>query len=290
MGIRFVYSRRHPALGLRGRGGAADVASLGRELTGKLLNKRVELRGLLAAALVSGAVGGRGSRGPPGRPHRRGLRRPAPDRGAWWSTMRSAASTGVKVEIAATRSRADPRADVAHDARRRQGHALHLPRPQPVQSFWMRNTLIPLDMVFIDRRLRVVGVVERAEPQTLTSRGVGEPSMYVLEVPGGWHRPQRGAGWIDHRAGGRAEGADRAALRTSRLSSPRRGRAACAEERRAGVVEVLLALRRVLADLVDGVVVQHQGPARHHEIWIVLEILELRVQPLVLPCAQAWLQ
>jgi uncharacterized protein len=55
-----------------------------------------------------------------------------------------------------------------------------------VQSFWMRNTLIPLDMVFVDRRLRVVGVVQWAEPRTLTSRSVGKPSVYVLEVPGGW--------------------------------------------------------------------------------------------------------
>jgi uncharacterized protein len=55
-----------------------------------------------------------------------------------------------------------------------------------VQSFWMRNTLIPLDLLFIDRQLRVVGVVQWAEPRTLTSRTVGKPSLYVLEVPGGW--------------------------------------------------------------------------------------------------------
>ncbi len=55
-----------------------------------------------------------------------------------------------------------------------------------VQSFWMRNTLIPLDMLFVDQRIRVVGVVQWAEPQTLTSRTVGKPSLYVLEVPGGW--------------------------------------------------------------------------------------------------------
>ena len=55
-----------------------------------------------------------------------------------------------------------------------------------VQSFWMRNTLIPLDLVFIDRKLKVVGVVQWAEPRTITSRTVGKPSLYVLEVPGGW--------------------------------------------------------------------------------------------------------
>jgi uncharacterized membrane protein (UPF0127 family) len=55
-----------------------------------------------------------------------------------------------------------------------------------VQSFWMRNTLVPLDMLFIDRKLQVVGVVQWAEPRTLTPRTVDRPSLYVLEVPGGW--------------------------------------------------------------------------------------------------------
>lgn len=53
-------------------------------------------------------------------------------------------------------------------------------------SFWMRNTLIPLDMIFIGEDGRVVGIVERAEPLTLTQRSVGKPSRYVLEVNGGW--------------------------------------------------------------------------------------------------------
>jgi uncharacterized protein len=57
---------------------------------------------------------------------------------------------------------------------------------ETVQSFWMRNTLIPLDMLFIDKRGKVVGVVQWAEPKTLSSRTVGKPSIYVLEVPGGW--------------------------------------------------------------------------------------------------------
>jgi uncharacterized membrane protein (UPF0127 family) len=55
-----------------------------------------------------------------------------------------------------------------------------------VQSFWMRNTLIPLDMIFINSAGRIVGIVERAEPRTLTSRSVGVSGRYVLEVPGGW--------------------------------------------------------------------------------------------------------
>lgn len=53
-------------------------------------------------------------------------------------------------------------------------------------TFWMRNTLIPLDMIFVQKDLKIAGIVENAVPQTLESRGPGRPSMYVVEVPGGW--------------------------------------------------------------------------------------------------------
>jgi uncharacterized membrane protein (UPF0127 family) len=53
-------------------------------------------------------------------------------------------------------------------------------------SFWMKNTLIPLDMIFISADGRVVGVHANAKPYSLASVSVGVPSRYVLEVPGGW--------------------------------------------------------------------------------------------------------
>ena len=53
-------------------------------------------------------------------------------------------------------------------------------------SFWMKNTLIPLDMLFIGADGRIVGIVQNAEPQSLDTRDVGAPSQYVLELPGGW--------------------------------------------------------------------------------------------------------
>lgn len=58
--------------------------------------------------------------------------------------------------------------------------------PQERQlSFWMKNTLIPLDIVFVSRDWRVVGVVENATPLSEESRGVPQPSQYVLEFIGG---------------------------------------------------------------------------------------------------------
>ncbi len=53
-------------------------------------------------------------------------------------------------------------------------------------SFWMKNTLIPLDMLFITADKTVAGIVHQAVPKSEESRTVGVPSQYVLEVPGGY--------------------------------------------------------------------------------------------------------
>jgi len=63
---------------------------------------------------------------------------------------------------------------------------LFLYQDEGIRVFWMRNTLIPLDMIFISADLRVAGVVENAERLTDTQRQVGKPAQYVLEVNGGF--------------------------------------------------------------------------------------------------------
>ena len=53
------------------------------------------------------------------------------------------------------------------------------------QSFWMKNTLIALDIIFIDEEWAVLGVSANAQPQTLSSRSVRGISKYVLELKAG---------------------------------------------------------------------------------------------------------
>ena len=55
---------------------------------------------------------------------------------------------------------------------------------EPV-TFWMKNTYIPLDMVFIARDGVVTRVVDRAEPLTETPIPSGAPCAAVLELNGG---------------------------------------------------------------------------------------------------------
>ncbi len=52
-------------------------------------------------------------------------------------------------------------------------------------TMWMRNTYIPLDMIFIDSLGRVVNVAERTIPETLTVVPSAAPAVAVLEVPAG---------------------------------------------------------------------------------------------------------
>ena len=52
--------------------------------------------------------------------------------------------------------------------------------------FWMKNTKVSLDMLFLDSSGTVVGIITKAKPGSEQSLTVGLPSRYVLEVPGGY--------------------------------------------------------------------------------------------------------
>ncbi len=55
---------------------------------------------------------------------------------------------------------------------------------QPV-AFWMQNTLIPLDMVFIRRDGRIANIAQRTIPLSTDTVPSSEPVRFVLEVNGG---------------------------------------------------------------------------------------------------------
>ncbi|SIQ79291.1 hypothetical protein SAMN05880590_107203 [Rhizobium sp. RU35A] len=52
-------------------------------------------------------------------------------------------------------------------------------------SMWMRNTLLPLDMLFIDAAGRVVNIHQGAVPLSEAIISSGGPVNYVLELKGG---------------------------------------------------------------------------------------------------------
>ena len=72
------------------------------------------------------------------------------------------------------------RTDLPRDA----GMLFLFERPGPA-TFWMKNTPLSLDMLFLDAQGRVCGLIERAEPFSLDPRPSGCDALAVLEVNGG---------------------------------------------------------------------------------------------------------
>ncbi len=65
-----------------------------------------------------------------------------------------------------------------------RGMLFEVEREEPV-SFWMKNTYIPLDMIFISRAGVVTNIVEKAEPLSERVIPSGGPCLAVLELNGG---------------------------------------------------------------------------------------------------------
>lgn len=93
----------------------------------------------------------------------------------------------VKVEIARTEPERQRGLMYRTSLEAGRGMIFLFEHPQRL-SFWMKNTYIPLDMIFMDEHKKVVYVEENAEPLTLEARGPQTDTQFVLEVPGGWAR------------------------------------------------------------------------------------------------------
>lgn len=91
----------------------------------------------------------------------------------------------VTVEVVTTRAEIE-RGLMYRDHLPRDAGMLFVMGRDDVWAFYMRNTFIPLDIIYIARDWTVAGVVFNAQPCTETRRSIGKPSSYVLETNGGW--------------------------------------------------------------------------------------------------------
>lgn len=70
------------------------------------------------------------------------------------------------------------------DLQEDQGMLFLFPDEQE-QSFWMKDTPLSLDIIFMNRRREVVGILHDTVPFSTGALTVGVPSRYVLEVRAG---------------------------------------------------------------------------------------------------------
>lgn len=60
---------------------------------------------------------------------------------------------------------------------------------EKIRNFWMKNTLIPLDMIFIDKNLNIINIIENAQPCTkepCQAYSSSKPAKYVIETNAGF--------------------------------------------------------------------------------------------------------
>jgi uncharacterized membrane protein (UPF0127 family) len=105
----------------------------------------------------------------------------------------------VRAEVVCPDARTHPTvsAELAiTDAEREKGlqHRTHLNADEGMlfvldvpetRKFWMKNTLLPLDLVFIDQD-GVIVAIRHGEPMSEVPVGPDQPVKYVLEVASGW--------------------------------------------------------------------------------------------------------
>lgn len=115
----------------------------------------------------------------------------------WMASAASAACSDGRVELRGDWGTARFRVEIADTPEERSVGLMHrehmasaagmlfiYERPQRV-SFWMENTLIPLDMLFMDETGLVTHIHENAVPLDRTPIPGGNDVLYVLEVNGG---------------------------------------------------------------------------------------------------------
>lgn len=66
-----------------------------------------------------------------------------------------------------------------------QGMFFLMPGEKP-QSFWMLNTYIPLDIIFVNSDLEIVAIQANAQPRSTNRLPSLQPARYVVEVVAGF--------------------------------------------------------------------------------------------------------
>jgi uncharacterized protein len=95
----------------------------------------------------------------------------------------------VAVEIASTPSQRELGLMYRNSLPEDAGMLFIFPNPAH-QVFWMHNTPLPLDMIFVGASGRIIGIVANAQPESDRYLSVDGDSLYVLEVNGGFCQRQ----------------------------------------------------------------------------------------------------
>ncbi|MGE3645507.1 MAG: DUF192 domain-containing protein [Beijerinckiaceae bacterium] len=146
------------------------------------LSRRATLRTAVIALMLAGAAA-LGACGVPAGPAVAQETRPLEDLTVVTATGRHA----FKVEVMRKQEELSRGLMYRRTMARDHGMLFDFGEVRPV-AMWMRNTYLPLDMLFIDARGRVVNVAENTEPLSEETIPSAAPVLSVLEVNAGTAR------------------------------------------------------------------------------------------------------
>lgn len=101
----------------------------------------------------------------------------------------------IKVEVATTPEERQRGLMYRKELESDRGMLFVFPNAQP-RSFWMKNTFVPLDIIYLSSTLSVVSIAKNARPHDENTYPSAGPAKYVLEVNGGFsdrHGLRRGS-------------------------------------------------------------------------------------------------
>jgi len=102
------------------------------------------------------------------------------------NTQLSAGMHLIKAEVAASQMQREQGLMFREKMAPNSGMVFVFDAPS-TQCMWMKNTLLPLSVAFIDAEGRIVNV-EDMQPQTLDSHCSKKPVLYALEMNLGWFK------------------------------------------------------------------------------------------------------
>lgn len=94
------------------------------------------------------------------------------------------ASHPLKVEVAASEAEREKGLMFRKSMPREEGMLFIFDDPG-YYAMWMKNTLIPLSVAFVDRAGTILNI-EDMEPQTLDTHLAAGPALYAIETNKGW--------------------------------------------------------------------------------------------------------
>jgi uncharacterized membrane protein (UPF0127 family) len=90
----------------------------------------------------------------------------------------------IRAEVARTPEERERGLMFRNDVPEGTGMLFVFDRPS-IQSIWMKDTHVPLDVAFIDTSFRIVDI-QALEPLDLTVKSSSGPAQFALEVRQGW--------------------------------------------------------------------------------------------------------